>query len=207
MATGTNRREQLTTLLDKFYHNPVAMVSSELFLSIAAIIFFAVFAIRPTLLTMSDLIKEIEDKRKLDTQLTQKAAALATAQENFNAVEDRAYLLSQAIPEGVDLGYTLKVIEKAASDQDLTISNMTVLDIPQTIPENTPLKNLERRSMPIQAAVIGDYESIRQFIEQLRGSRRSYIVERITFAIENSRGQKTLEATILIGAPYFGLTE
>ena len=63
-------RQQLTTTLLSFYHRPVAQVSLELFLSVATVVFFAVFAIRPTLVTMSNLIKELEDKRQLDQQLT-----------------------------------------------------------------------------------------------------------------------------------------
>ncbi len=196
---------QLTSLLDKFYHNPVALVSFELFLSLAAIIFFTIFAIRPTLLTMADLIKEIEDKRQLDTQLSQKAAALATAQDNHTALEDRLTSVDQAIPNGVYLGYTLKVIEKIASEQNITIVNMNVLTIPQEVPEETPFVQLSRQTMPIQVSVVGDYEGIRAFIEGMRNSRRSLVTERITFATQDSRGQRILEASILIGAPYYGL--
>lgn len=196
---------QLTTLLDKFYHNPVALVSFELFLSLATILFFAVFAIRPTLLTMSDLIKQIGDKRKLEAQLTQKVAALSAAQNDFSQVQDRVGVLDEAIPRGVNMSYTLAVIEKIASDQNLLISNMTVLAIPQDPPADVPDNELERQSMPVQLAVTGSYESIRQFAEGLRSSRRSFTIERITFSTEDTRGEKTLGATILLGAPYFGV--
>jgi Tfp pilus assembly protein PilO len=197
-------RSQITSFLDKFYHNPVAIVSFELFLSIGAILFFALFAIRPTLITMSNLIKEIDDKRALDTQLAQKVAALSTAQSAYLQLQDRLYVLYEALPTGVDIAYALKVIEKAASDQGLTISSMTVLDIPAEVPLDTPINRLERKSLPIQMSVTGSYESIRGFAEQLRDSRRSFVIERITFTAENVRGLRILEASILLGAPYFG---
>jgi Tfp pilus assembly protein PilO len=198
------QNKQLTELLDRFYHNPVAIVSFELFLSIATILFFAIFAIRPTLITMSDLIKEIGDKRKLDTQMSQKVAALSAAQNTFNQVRDRTGVLDEALPRGMDLAYALKIIEKIASDQNLTITNLTVLAIPPEPPENVPVSQLTRQAMPVQVAVAGSYEGIREFAEQLRNSRRSFVIERISFATEDSRGQRTLEATILIGVPYFG---
>lgn len=199
--------QQLTTLLDMFYRNPVATVSLELFLSICAIVFFAAFAIRPTLLTMSDLIKEIEDKRTLDTQLTQKIAALSVAQGDFLAVEGRVSVLDEALPRGVSMTYTLKVIEKIASDQGVAISSMTVLEIPPDPPEDAVWSQLERQSMSIQVTVTGQYAGIREFAEQLRNSRRSFVIERITFSTQDSRGQRTLEATMLIGAPYFGVKQ
>lgn len=201
------KNTQLTTLLDRFYHSPVALVSFELFLSIAVILFFAVFAIRPTLLTMSDLIKEIEDKRTLDSQLGQKSAALAAAQSNFTGLEERSKVLDEALPRGVDMVYVLKVLEKIASDQNLTIANMTVLTIPADPPAETTIAQLERTSMPVQIVVTGSYENIRGFAERLRESRRSFVIERITFSTKDARGEKALEATILIGVPYFGIKE
>lgn len=200
-------KQQLITTLDKFYHNPVAIVSLELFLSIGAILFFALFAIRPTLLTMSKLVKEIEDKRKLVLQMSQKTAALSTAQTNFAAVQDRVTVLDEAIPRGVQMGYTLAVVEKLASDNQLTITNLTVLKIPEDPPTNVPITELERQAMPIQVALTGEYQGIRNFAEGLRQSRRSFVIDRITFSTEDSRGQKSLEATFLLGAPYFGVKE
>ncbi|OGJ37552.1 MAG: hypothetical protein A2383_00845 [Candidatus Pacebacteria bacterium RIFOXYB1_FULL_39_46] len=199
------KNKQLTTFLDKFYYNPVAIVSFELFLSIGAVIFFALFAIRPTLSTMSNLIKEIEDKRKLDTQLSQKVSALNIAQENFSVLQDRLFVLDEAIPRGANMTYTLKVIEKAASDQNLTIANLTVLEIPPEPPADATIDELERQSMPIQLTVSGSYESIRDFTNQLQFSRRSFVIDRIIFTTKDIRGQRSLEGVLLLNAPYFGV--
>jgi len=168
------------------------------------VIFFAVFAIRPTLLTMSELIKEIEDKRKLNTQMAQKVAALTTAQAQYLGVEQRLPVLSEALPLGAKVTQTLKIIELVASEQDLVINNLTLLDLPPDPKPNSSLAELERKAMPVQLTVVGSYNSIRGFVEGLRNSRRSFVVDRITFSTEDNRGQKSLEATLLVTAPYFG---
>mgnify|MGYP006419764327 CR=1 FL=1 len=207
MAQKATRKEQVTNLLDTFYSNPIAVVSFELFLSIAVVIFFAMFAIRPTLLTMSELVKEIEDKRKLDTQMAQKVAALGAAQAQYLNIKDRVFVLEESLPTGSNVKNTLKIIEKVASDQELVINTMTLLEIPDDPPEDTPLSQLERKPMPIQMTVVGPYISIRSFVEGLRNNRRSFVMERITFSTDDNRGQRSLEATILISAPYFGEKE
>ncbi|MFH2118516.1 MAG: type 4a pilus biogenesis protein PilO [Candidatus Paceibacterota bacterium] len=199
------KNNQLAALLDKFYYNPVAVVSFELFLSIGAIIFFAVFAIRPTLATMSNLIKEIEDKRKLDTQFSQKVSALNLAQKNFSSLQDQLYVLDEAIPRGVEMSHTLKIVEKAASDQNLVITNLTILKIPQDPPSDAQIGELEKQSMPIQLTVSGSYESIRDFTNQLQDSRRSFTIDRLVFTTKDIRGQRSLEAVLMLGAPYFGI--
>ncbi len=76
---ATNKRSQLTTTLLQFYDKPIAKVSLELFFTVAAVIVFALFAIRPTLSTMGKLIKELEDKQALNQKLAQKVAALSTS--------------------------------------------------------------------------------------------------------------------------------
>jgi uncharacterized protein (UPF0333 family) len=68
---------QLTAVLMDFYQKPIARVSIELILSVLIVILFAVFAIRPTLITMAELVKEIEDKKELSEQMNLKLASLA----------------------------------------------------------------------------------------------------------------------------------
>src|SRR3989344_6028300 len=119
-------RQQLTTTLLSFYHRPVAQVSLELFLSVATVVFFAVFAIRPTLVTMSNLIKELEDKRQLDQQLTQKIAALSTAQATFLNLQPRLVVLDEALPRQPNFLDSLKILEKVASQRRLIIASVVV---------------------------------------------------------------------------------
>lgn len=201
------KKNTASSFLDKFYHNPVAVVSFELFLSIGVIIFFALFAIHPTLVTMSDLIKEIEDKEKLDTQMAQKVASLASAQAQYLIIEDRAGLLDEALPTGPKMTYSLKVIEKAASDNSVLISTVSVLEIPAQPDPSKTVSELEVKKVPIQVGVEASYVNIRAFVEQLKASRRSFNIDRITFTTQESRGDKSLKASILLSAPYFGNKE
>lgn len=198
-------RRQLLTSLSGFYAHPVARVSIELFLSIGAVLFFAVFAIRPTLLTMSDLIKEIEDKRALDTSLGQKVAALSSAQSEYLKLEPRLPTLDLAIPTNPDLIRTLKIIEKIASDQKITITSLTISDVPKEIPGDTGFTQLQRQNLTFTVGVSGEFPAIREFVGQLLASQRSFVIDKIVFTINDVRGLKRLDANITISAPYYGL--
>lgn len=202
----TKKQRDLFIALQQFYQRPVAKVSFELFLSITAVLFFAIFAIRPTLLTMSDLIKEIGDKEKLDLQLSQKIAALSTVQSLYLQLQDQLVVLDEAIPSNPELIYSLKIIEKVASKLSLVITNITVSEIPE---EENPdasisLKTFERIDVPLVITINGDYETIRQFVEDLKSYRRSFIIDTIIFNTKEVRGERKLEARITISAPYFG---
>jgi Tfp pilus assembly protein PilO len=201
MATN---RQKVTKTLNEFYQRPVAKVSLELFLSVGAVIFFAVFAIRPTLVTMSDLVKEIEDKKELDQKLTQKIASLSTAQTTYLEVQDRLYLLEQALPSTPDFIHSIKIIEKIASDQNILIDSLSVSEIPREVGQDVPFSKLKKSSYPVSLSLSGDYNKIRLFVEELLQYRRSFVTDTVIFATSEERGQKKLRATITLSVPYFG---
>lgn len=206
----TKKQRDLFKTLQEFYQRPVAKVSMELFFSISAILFFAIFAIRPTLLTMSDLLNEIEDKKKLDRQLSQKIASLSSIQPLYIQLQDRLLVLDEAIPSTPQLILSLKIIEKIASQNKLVITSMGVSEIPEENPldiKDQPLTSFERVDVPVSISVDGDYLTIRQFVEDLKDYRRSFIVDTIVFSTKELRGNRKLEAKITVSMPYFGINK
>lgn len=199
------QRKDLSFSLDQFYSKPIAVVSFELLLSIGLVIFLGVFAIKPTLTTMSDLIKEIEDKTELRDQLDKKIAALATAQTEYIALENRLPVLDEAIPSQPGLIKSLKIIEKLAGESNVVIESISASTIPDEAPADVSAASLVRVPLPISVTVTGDYVSIRAFVEALRNVRRSYVVDTVAFTIEENRGQRKLRASISLNLPYFGL--
>lgn len=189
----------------QFYDRPIAKVSLELFFTIGAVIVFAVFAIRPTLQTMGSLIKELEDKRDLNQRLAQKVAALSTAQSQYEAVRERITLLDDAIPSTPEFQEALLIIEKLASESQLTIINLQAREVPQEPDPVTdvPFDRKARVSRPIVLTVTGDYPTIRQLIENIQAQRRMLIVDTVVFSVVEQRGKKVLQANITINVPYF----
>lgn len=199
----TNIRNNLT----QFYQKPVAQVSLELFLSILAVIFFAILAIRPTLLTMADLIKEIEDKQRLDSQLSQKIAALSSVQSQYLALENRLEVIYQAIPDAPEFEKSLKIIEKIASENNLVISSIQVPEIPKEIESDVSFRQKERQNIPLTIMVRGNYTDIRDLVEKMKNSRKTFVVDSVIFSVSQERGNDILQATITAYIQYFGKVE
>lgn len=197
-----SKQEQLQQALLDFYKNPVAMVSLELIFSILAVVFFAVFAVKPTLQTMSLLVKEIEDKRALDEQLAQKIASLNTAQAQYQQFSSQFYLLDEAMPKTASLMTGLKIVEKIAGNNQLVIKGITISSVPEELVAASA-SQATRQILTFNVSVIGDYLQIRQFIEDLMNSRRMILVDQINFSLANNRNQKDLGAVIRINLPYY----
>lgn len=206
-----NKRKELLDVVNQFYNQPVARVSFELVITVVVVMFFALFAIRPTLVTMSDLIKEIDDKKQLNSALGQKISALSTAQGQYLSLQSRLGLLDQAIPNKPELLDSLKIIEKIASDRRVAIKTLDVVDFPSIQAADTAsdaasiVTQPTRQNLTINLTASGDYPTIKQFINDLQQSRRKIVVSLMSFASSETSNGKTLEVTMTLNLPYFGV--
>ncbi len=201
----TPKQKKLLASLNKFYQNPVAKVSLELFLSLFTIIFFGIFVIRPTMVAITDLIKEINDKQELEQQLERKIAALSTAQEEYNLVKSKIVYLDEATPSQPEIIRSLKTIEKIGADEKIIISSLRASVIPEEKrPQILDAGQLTRLDVYLTLQVMGDYPAIKNFIEILHQYRRVFVVEEINFDIRDRDTRETLRASITIRMPYFG---
>jgi hypothetical protein len=183
----------------------MASVSLELLLSIGLVLFLGIFAIQPTLMTMSDLIKEREDKIKLSEQLEKKTAALQTAQIVYTQIQSQLPYLDEAIPQQPELVKSLKILEKLATENNVIVSNISVPEIPDekaAIDSKVPVARVD---LPVSVSISGDYLAIRAYVEALQNSRRSFVIDTVGFALQENRGQKKLSANITVAVPYLGV--
>ncbi len=201
---ATIDQKEISKALAKFYSNPIAEVSLELIFSLIAIIFFAIFAIRPTLQTISGLIAEINEKKELDQQLQRKISALSTAQDEYQRLSYEIELLDQTIPSRPELVRTLKVIEKHAVENNIVITSIRTPEIPDETFQKKPNAVLERVDLYISLRITGDYPSIRDFMSSLQQYRRMIVVEEVSFMVDDLITTQLLNANLSIRIPYFG---
>lgn len=197
-------RTQVSSALTQFYQQPVAKLSLELFLSFGLVILLAVFAIQPTLKTISELNKEVEEKRELTSKLSSKIAALTTAMNTYNQYRDKIALLDEALPPSATLIPTLKIVEKLAGENRVVITAMSVSTVPDETEGEQAAKAATLQPLPVSVSVSGLYQDMKRFVEALHNSRRTIHVLSANFSLEESRGERALSATFILDAPYYG---
>lgn len=207
MADTKRDLTQITSTLSAFYQQPVAKVSLELFLSFGLVIVLALTAIKPTLTTIAQLNKEVEEKKEMTDKLSSKISALTSAINLYNQHRDRIQLLNQSLPPTASVIDTLKIIEKIAGESNVVITGMTVARVPDEVDELPTNTTAELSSLPITVRIMGQYQDMRTFVEMLHGSRRTIQVLSANFTLEETRGQRALTATLTIDAPYYGIAQ
>ena len=170
--------------LSKFYQQPVARVSTAIILTVFAIVFFAAAAIRPTLSTIAQLIKKIEDQKQVKAQLDQKVAALSTAQQEYNLVESNIPLINQAVPANQDVKNLLTQVEAIASSLNLSLNSIQVNTISVLDPNNSTSNNLE--SLNFSVSLVADYNQLQSFTNRISNMSRIVTIDNIIFSPEDS---------------------
>jgi len=191
----------------------------EILLSLTAVSIFSVFALRPTLLTIAELIREIETKKETLSQMEAKIKNLSQAQALFDKERVAISLLNTSIPQRVDPVVFSRQIEGLSSKHQVELTQIetgstTLLgkdtisssEKPPTtgktivpLPEGTKAFNysIGLTSRPDQFALLMNFLSD---LERLRlPSRLDYI----SLSITKIKEEKTLSMKIEARIPFY----
>ena len=186
--------------LNRFYDKPVTRVSVALVLSLLSIAFFALAAIRPTLQTMAQLLKEIDEKKTLDDKLTQKITALTSAQRQLSEKEALFPVLAVAIPSNPNFTQLMTVIEKLASERQVTFSSAQIQKVPLEGKPPSPTATYKLVSYPMTLAFSGSYENLVLLMRDLQSVRRILAIDRFDITPEVETGTTDLGLTLAVRA-------
>ncbi len=201
--------QSLRNNLQQFYEKPVTRVSLELFLSLTTVIFFALFALRPTLNTMSSLVREIEEKRVVDQELSKKIAALSTAQSDYYTYKSRFPVLATAVHQQLSLENALFYLEYLAAAADASLVGLQIKNFPvdlstgQTPAAASDLALLNKSEIGIYSIQItfeGDLGSIQRFFRTIESVRPLLAVNGFSVTVREERNK---EPVILVNATLF----
>lgn len=126
----TTYQRYLLDIMALYQTRPDIKAYLELLLSIFTIILFAIFAIRPTLVTVGTLLTEINAKKETLAQLTEKANNLATAQNLLQQQRPNIDLLNKAIPTSAEPESYVRQIEGIAQKDNVAITSTKTGEIP-----------------------------------------------------------------------------
>lgn len=147
-------------------------------LTLFTVAFFGVFAIQPTLSTISSLHRQYEDNQTVYDQLkTKSEALLALRQEHTAKIQPSEELLYQAIPKSPQVPIFVRKLETLANDNNISISNLSTGTV-EVFPA-------AKKPLPFYIFVFtiggkGGKENIKNFINAVATFDRVMIVDQVT---------------------------
>ncbi len=142
-------------------------------LSFFTVSFFGFFAVRPTVRTIVELQKQIDDSKRIKDVLQKKIDGLVEAQDQYQLIRDFVPVLDEALPATPNLSRLILTLDRMALEREATISQLKVQSI-QYQPERTVSKKLPTELKPVRFQIIvsGSYEQINIFLNRLFHTRR-----------------------------------
>lgn len=180
------------------YKKKKARVYTGIILSIFTIAFFGFFAIKPTLVTIGGLLKEIKDKREVVVQMDQKINNLNRAQTNYARIEKDLDLVNESLPLDPDLPILIKQLESLARLSSVAIESVRF--------EKTNLQGEieteESQASGFSVTLVGDYKNLKDFLSSLDTLRRIISVKSFGFTSKTEEEIQLLILSISAEAHY-----
>lgn len=186
---------------------PPSKVRSFIWLSLTlfTISFFIVVAIRPTLVTIAKLNREIKDKKEASRKLQTKIDAIVQAQKEFSANAENMYLLDEALPKRNEFPRLAYFFEQNASLSGILLKSIKFENVGSS---KVKVRKAEKSTnetnlLNFSLIVSGDYLRLKEFLQSLESSRRLLTVQKTQFGQTKTKEQQQELSLSINGVAYF----
>lgn len=177
---------------------------TEIFLSLITISVFSLFALKPTLATIAELIRQIEWKKSAIESLDVKIDQISQSQLLYDQQRRNIALLKIAIPDYGKPDIVLRQIESLASKWAVEVDIIRAENIPLagnlSDSKNEPIvfdKDNYSFSITIKSS-INNYQSLINFISDMEKLRIVFKIDNISFSQNTKKDQDSPEIRITV---------
>lgn len=182
--------------------------SVELLLTLLTISFFVIFAIRPTVNTIAELLATIRSQEEVSEQLDQKIESLSRAKSVFTEAQDGIALLDEGLTQKPYPEKYLRQIEGLAANTNvnldaLTLGNAVLIGKSDVLQNTDNSKVAGTNSLRVSFSVNGDYASVYSFLRKLENLRLLVTIDSFSFGPSGSSGNKSFALNFSGHFPYY----
>lgn len=193
--TEVHRYRRYFVNIRQFYRQKKVLVYTEIILSLLTTAFFIIFAIKPTLVTIAGLSKEIKDKKMVTQKLAEKINNLNLAQQEYEELRRDLYLVEQALPSNSQISLLVAQIEMLASSTGVIVGSVNYSSTP--IREGRIPSDDQARRIAFSLLIQGDYEHLKNFLFAFNNLRRIIRVKEFGITLSKSPIGEPKEALLL----------
>lgn len=187
----------------------------EIMLSLVTISFFGIFALRPTFLTISALLKGINTKKETIVKMDTKIKNLQTAQNILSLESSRIPILDLSVPVSPQPQMFVHQIEGSASNAQVQVLGIR---IDETFLKGDSAASSQRikadpnfptgtSSMGFSVSATGSFQNLFSFLKNLEDLRNPIRVDILGMNISQTEEGNILTLVITGKTPYLGGTK
>lgn len=171
---------------EKYYKDILPYIKKDknqqylaIILTLGASIFFALFAINPTLATIVKLRREVEDSKIVEKQLSQKVKDMSALSQAYQNIQEDIPFLLEAVPLQPEAPTLVAQIQSVAQDAETPISNIIVSPVNLVASPAT-----ESSKILFELTTRATYARVNKFLTNLTEIQRVVSID--SFSITNT---------------------
>lgn len=146
--------------------------------------FLGIFAINPTLTTIVELNKQLEDSEFVHQQLTTKMNNLSSLQQQYTLLENDLPFIYAAIPQNANAPTLVGQIAALAENHTIKINSLQVSEVTLS---PTKLSQQKGESFTFTLDAEGEYDNMMEFAAALANFKRIVTIESIGLTKDQRR--------------------
>ena len=159
--------------------------------------FFIIAAIKPTLVTVAKLQREIKDKQEANEKLQTKINSLILAQaEMVNYLDDVA-ILDQSLPNNSEYYIAAANFENYAGESGVNLKSLSFNEMGDYLKVSNKSGTGKYKVIPFNLSASGNYGNLKSFLNLVENSSRLLLVEasRFNAISKETGGELTISIT------------
>lgn len=184
----------------------------EILLSLLTISIFGAFALRPTILTITQLIKDIKAKEEIVVKMEEKIKNLEIAQTLLEDESASLPIVHSSVPSFPQPDVFARQIEALSAKNSVTIlafsiDKTTLLGKPPAPKSSKELKPLPQNSSALEfsLSVKGNYSNLFNFLQETENLRIPVLIDSAGLNLSKLQEEKFLTLVVSGRTPYLGL--
>lgn len=181
------------TFFNRYQERQDLRMFLEILLSLATISLFSLLALRPTLVTIAQLIKEIESKKQVVAVMEAKIKNLTAAQTLYDSEINKIRLLQTSIPKNPSPDEFIRQVEGLSSRHSVGVLSMSIAE--------TALigKDESEQEQSVDGTVLGsrgeviftvrttaDYQELYNFLTEFDKMRRPINIDSLSLTLSGT---------------------
>jgi len=151
-------------------------------LTLIASIILGLFAISPTLSTIANLQKQIDDDTFVNQKLQQKISNLSTLQQKYASIQNDLPIITDAIPTSTQIPLLVAQIQTLAKNANLKLVNFQTFEVDLSKEKAT---NENYSSFEFGLSAEGTYQQITDFLNNMVNFQRIITITNISISKPN----------------------
>ena len=177
--SASKYRDYLKLLPDM--HEENTRIITTLIFTFAAMSFFGIFAINPTLSTIVELKKQLADSEQVNELLTTKINNLSALQGQYTLLTPDLPTILTAIPEDAEAPLLMGQVQALAKRSKLKLISFRVSEVQLTSPQ---VKTVKGSSFIFSLEAQGEYQDMINFVSSLSKMNRIVTLESLSITKE-----------------------